>query len=315
MSGSLTFDAAGNLYGTTNEGGTYYGHGIVFELTPTGGGNWTETVVHDFANGSDGNSPYAGVIFDTHGNLYGVNIYGGTYNWGTAFEFSPNGGGGWTETELYSFDRNGTDGFNPLGTLIFDAAGNLYGTTFGGGLNGRGTVFELSPNGSGGWTETILYNFCSQSRCADGRNPFAGLIFDRSGNLYGTTTYGGSSFGGTVFELSPDGSGGWTETVLHNFNQNGTDGAYPEAALVFDAAGNLYGTTSGGGTYYYGTAFEMSPAGGGNWTETVLHSFNNDGTDGASPYAPLILDRSGNLYGTTEYGGTDNSGTVFEITP
>ena len=157
----------------------------------------------------------------------------------------------------------------------------------------------------------MLHNFnCNGT---DGAYPEAGLIFDTAGNLYGTTSEGGTYGYGTVFELTPQAGGGWTEQVLHNFN--GTDGAYPYASLIFDAAGNLYGTTSGGGTYSYGTVFELTPQAGGGWTEQVLYNFNGDGTDGANPYAGLIFDAAGNLYGTTLRGGTYGGGTVFELTP
>src|ERR1019366_6634594 len=200
------------------------------------------------------------------------------------------------EQVLHSFG-NGTDGNDPLGGLIFDASGNLYGTTLGGGTYGGGTVFELTPAGGGSWTETVLHNFDSNG--TDGFTPYAGLIFDSAGNLYGTTRWGGTYGGGTVFELTTAAGGGWTEQVLHSFDHNYTDGYYPQAGLIFDAAGNLYGTTSQGGTYvYWGTVFELTPAAGGDWTETVLHNFNQNGTDGYYPEAGLIFDAAGNLYGT-----------------
>src|SRR5664279_5403051 len=206
------------------------------------------------------------------------------------------------EQVLHNFNNNGTDGTFPQAGLIVDGAGNLYGTTSEGGTyiscsGGCGTVFELTPNGSGGWTETVLHNFNSNG--TDGANPYAGLIFDAAGNLYGTTTTGGTYYVGTVFELSPSQGGGWTEKVLYSFNYNGTDGNYPQASLTIDAAGNLYGTTWAGGPYGYGygTVFELTPAAGGGWTETVLHNFV--GTDGAAPLAGLIFDAAGNLYGTT----------------
>jgi uncharacterized repeat protein (TIGR03803 family) len=200
---------------------------------------------------------------------------------------------------------------------MLDAAGNLYGTTAGGGsargLNGYGTVFELTPTAGGGWTETVSHIF--ESTNTDGAHPLGGLISDAAGNLYGTT-YGNawdSGYGqGTVFELTRT-NGGWREKQLHTFN--GTDGAGPRASLILDAAGNLYGTTSGGGTYGAGTVFELTPIAGGGWAERVLHNFNNDGTDGAYPYGGLIFDAAGNLYGTTLYGGTYGNGTVFEIAP
>jgi uncharacterized repeat protein (TIGR03803 family) len=311
----LIFDGAGNLYGTTFVGGTYNG-GTVFELTPQAGGGWTEKVLYSFgANGADGDQPYAGLIFDGAGNLYGTTYDGGTYDAGTVFELTPQAGGGWTENVLHTFNDNGTDGYLPLGGLILDAAGNLYGTTQHGPSRKRngccGTVFELTPQTGGGWTEKVLYSFGGKH----GNEPNGGLVFDGAGNLYGTTIEGGTYSSGTVFELTPEAGGGWTEKVLHSFG-NGTDGIGPRGSLVFDGAGNLYGTTYDGGTYYLygGTVFKLTPKVGGSWTEKVLHSFGN-GTDGDQPYANLIFDAAGTLYGTTYVGGTYNRGTVFEITP
>ena len=217
----------------------------------------------------------------------------------------------WNEKVLHNFTNNGTDGFFPTSGLIFDAAGNLYGTTFNGGAYNRfGTVFELSPVPGGGWTETVLHSFNNDG--TDGWTPTAGLIFDAAGNLYGTTGSGGAYHGGTVFELSPMLGGGWTETILHSFG-NGTDGAGPGGgSLIFDAAGNLYGTTTLGGTFNCpsdgggcGTVFELTPTVGGAWTETVLYNFRR-GSDGHLPYAGLIFDATGNLYGTTLAGGIYN---------
>jgi uncharacterized repeat protein (TIGR03803 family) len=316
---SLIFDAAGNLYGTTNEGGTH-GYGTVFELTPIVGGGWTETVLYNFCsqtNCTDGEFPPASLIFDAAGNLYGTTNEGGTHGGGTVFELTPIVGGGWTETVLYNFcsQTNCTDGEFPLAGLIFDAAGDLYGTTWEGGAYGVGTVFELTPTAGGGWTEQVLHSFNG----GDGSYPYlGGLIFDAAGNLYGTTLWGGAYPSvGTVFELTPTAGGGWTEQVLHSFN--GADGFNPEDSLVFDAAGNLYGTTYEGGGYGYGTVFELTPTAGGGWTEQVLHSFDNNGTDGFYPEASLIFDAAGNLYGTTQAGGTSTCdggcGTVFELRP
>ncbi len=318
---SLIADAVGNLYGTTFMGGTY-GYGTVFELTrgPSAVG-WTEKVLHSF-NGTDGAGPYSGLIRDAAGNLYGTTQEGGTYSGiyctsgcGTVFELIPTVGGGWTQKVLHSF--NGTDGYDPEASLIFDAAGNLYGTTAEGTTHGCGAVFELTPTGGGGWTEIVLHSFVN----TDGCQPFAGLIFDVVGNLYGTAVYGGIYGRGTVFELTPAAGGGWTETVLHNFNE--TDGTFPFSGLIFDAAGNLYGTTFLGGDFTCygrscGTVFELTRSPNalrGGWTETVLHSFN--GTDGSGPNG-LIMDAAGNLFGTTQGGGTgyycpSGCGTVFEI--
>ena len=337
--GGLIFDAAGNLYGTTSQGGIhsncYQGStcGTVFELSPNGDGTWKEKVLHNFGNGTDGCVPYAGLIFDTAGNLYGTTSQGGIHischnsgiYGGTVFELSPREGGGWTERLLHSFGAYRRSRY-PTAALVFDAAGNLYGTADGGDT-GYGTVFELTPNQEGGWTELVRHNFGRGG--ADGYGPLGNLIIDAAGNFYGTTFGGGIHGGGTVFELSPTGGNGlWRETVLHSFG-NGTDGYGPFAGLIFDAAGNLYGTTESGGIHQTcpslppngcGTMFELSPRQDGGWTETVLHSF--DGTDGAGPAAGLIFDAAGNLYSTTANGGihqcsnnwgTFGCGTVFEI--
>jgi uncharacterized repeat protein (TIGR03803 family) len=308
--GALIFDASGNLYGTTPGGGTYAG-GTVFELIPQAGGAWEERVLHNFPDGKDGVGPQGALIFDASGNLYGATDFGGAYGIGTVFELTPKTGG-WGEKILHSFS-SGKDGFYPNGGLIFDTAGNLYGTTYSGdALYGYGRVFELTPK-TGGWGEKILQSFVGGNH---GAYPTAGLIFDTAGNLYGTTL-------STVFELTPE-SEGWAETILHSFSNNGTDGTYPEASLIFDAAGNLYGTTYSGGTGPCvggcGTVFELTPTGGGTWTETILYNFGNR-TDGI---AGLIFDASGNLYGATALGGTGpcsyygvvlGCGIVFELMP
>ena len=312
---TLAVDGAGNFYGTTVEGGIH-NLGTVFELSPREGGGWTERVLHSFGHGTDGTGPYANLVIDVVGNLYGTTQLGGIHNSGTVFELSPEEGGGWTEKVLHSFNDNGVDGSYPLAGLTFDAAGNLYGMTQQGGINscdGKncGTVFELSPRQDGGWTETVLHDFNNNGR--DGVNPQAGLIIDDSGNLYGTTYRGGIHNSGTAFELSPQQGGSWTETVLHSFGHD-SDGITPDANLTIDAAGNLYGTTYNGGIHGRGIAFELTPREGGGWTETVLHSFGN-GSDGANPYAGLIIDANGNLYGTTLAGGIHTAGTAFELSP
>ena len=263
--------------------------------------------LHRFQPGGRGGSaPNAGLVADLQGNFYGTTLGGGAFGLGTVFELAPDGHGGWKETVLHSF--NVTDGAQPYAGLVFDAAGNLYGTTQDGGANQTGTVFELSPDGHGGWKEAVLYSF---GRGTDGQYPSAGLVLDAAGNLYGTTTNGGDSNYGTVFELAPDGHSGWNETVLHSFNSQ--DGGDPNAGLNFDAAGNLYGTTSAGGAFRRGTVFELAPDGQGGWKETVLHSFN--GVDGAAPSDGLIFDAAGNLYGMTASGGPQSLGTVFELSP
>src|ERR1019366_4407129 len=217
----------------------------------------------------------------------------------TAILFMISTGAAAADNVLHNFNNDGTDGVNPQADLIFDAAGNLYGTTSQGGTSDAGTAFELTPAAGGTWTEKVLWSFGTGM---DGANPLAGLIFDGAGNLYGTTYNGGTSNSGTVFELTPAAGGTWTEKVLYGFD-GGANGGDPSAGLIFDAAGNLYGTTSFGGPYNHGTVFELMPAGGGSWTEQVLHNFGS-GTDGISPLAGLIFDGAGNLYGTTYHGGS-----------
>jgi uncharacterized repeat protein (TIGR03803 family) len=277
----LTFDASGHLFGATEMGGTD-GYGVVFELTQDSSDGWNEKFLHNFSHNGDGTYPRANLISDTSGNLYGVTIGGGVYDDGTVFELTRGEDGAWAEKILHSF--NATDGSDPSASLILDAAGNLYGTTFYGGSYRSGVVFELISDGGGHWTEKVLHSFSN----TDGANPSAGLIFDGAGNLYGTTPIGGANGQGTVFELMPGASGGWREKILHNFASSGTDGHNPWTALLFDASGNLYGTTSKGGAYNWGTAFELTPGNDGNWTEQILHTFNPTGGDGYDPVSALI---------------------------
>jgi uncharacterized repeat protein (TIGR03803 family) len=297
----LIFDSAGNLFGTTEEGGKTgcvigSGCGTVFKIALDG----TETVFYAFAGGSDGGDPIANLIKDKVGNLYGTTAAGGggacSGGCGTVFTLAPDG----TEAVLYAFGSNAAV---PAAGLIKDEPGDLFGTTVYGGLYGKGTVFELAANG----TETVRYSF----RREYGESPVAGLIKDKAGNLYGTAGGGGHRHYGIVFELAADG----TETVLHDFT-GGSDGLSPVAQLIKDKAGNLYGTTAGGGGGPCfdgcGTVFKLAPDG----TETVLHAFAG-GSDGAEPVAQLIKDKAGNLYGTTEEGGStgcgSGCGTVFKL--
>jgi hypothetical protein len=338
-SSNLIFDAAGNLYGTTSgyeDGYDGCNNGTVFELLPGANDAWTFKLLYGF---EDYGATPGGLVLDKAGNLYGPTLLGGSSGWGSVFELSPRSNGTWVETVLYSFDN--TDGSFPVGSLIFDKAGNLYGITAQGGTGncnhyGCGVVFELSREKNGQWTQTVLYNFND----ADGANPAAGLIADANGNLYGTTESGGFAGGeclggglpvrsvpgscGLVFEMAKGANGTWTETVLHYFSGNHGDGNYPAGTLTFDAVGNLYGTTELGGVvsgsdcekYGCGTVFELSPGVNGGWTETVVHRFGLVyGADGEFPEAGVILDKAGNLYGDTVNGGTYDVGTVFEITP
>jgi uncharacterized repeat protein (TIGR03803 family) len=253
---SVTFDASGNIFSMADSGGKHDG-GTIFELSPTTDGNWQETTLESFTL-KDGAYPAGNAVFDAAGNLYGATELGGDFNAGTVFELSPSPGGTWTYTVLYSFTGK-ADGYDPSSSVIFDAAGNLYGTTIEGGAFGDGTVFELSPNPDGTWTETVLYSFQGG---LDGSFPSSStLTFDKAGNLYGEAFGGGNDRCpggcGVVFELSPTGGGSWTESVPGWFN--GTDGWSPWQSLVFDADGNLYGTTQDGGAYGDGVVFELKP--------------------------------------------------------
>jgi uncharacterized repeat protein (TIGR03803 family) len=310
----LMLDAAGNLFGTTTNGGAY-GFGTVFMLTSNTDGNWSETVLYSFKGGQDGANPVAGLISDVNGNLFGTTRLGGggpcndDLGCGSVFELISGRDGPWSEKVIYAF--RGVDGLFPRGTLTFDVKGNLYGTTEGGGKSGHGTAFQLVQNGSGTWTEHVLHSFGAG---LDAATPYAGLILDDQGNLYGTALNGGVNGFGAVFELTPNAKGRWKERILHSFEHNGRDGALPFGSLVFDEGGNLYGTTADGGTFDYGTIFRLTPTAGGRWHETVLHSFEN--RPGCYPEAGLLLNPQGVLFGTT--GGSVNRGTlgsVFTLTP
>jgi uncharacterized repeat protein (TIGR03803 family) len=307
-SDSLIFDPAGNLYGTTVNGGSCCGN--VFQLTRGPGGQWTPKVLYNFCAVSgcpDGALPTAGLIFDAVGNLYGTTEAGGAYSYGTVFKLAPGAGGTWTETVLHSF--NGTDGLYPEASVIFDPAGKLYGTTNEGGVYSGGTVFQLRPGGGGQWIENVLHSF--NPAAEDGFYPYANLIFDAAGNLYGTTEEGGAYHAGTIVQLARGAHGTWTEKVLHSFN--GADGYSLRGGLIFDAAGNLYGTAYSGGAYAFGTVFEFSPRAGGKWTEKILHSFSS--ADGQGPVGGLVVNAAGKLYGATAEGGDSRAGTVFQLTP
>jgi uncharacterized repeat protein (TIGR03803 family) len=298
----LVQGADGNFYGTTvgggtatNCGGVGTGCGTVFRISPSG----TETTLYSFGSvPNDGNVPQAGLVQGSDGNLYGTTSAGGTNDAGTVFRISASG----TETTLYSFVGYPYDGYEPLAGLVQGSDGNLYGTTSAGGTSDQGTVFRISPSGS----YAILYSFVGYPY--DGAQPYAGLVQDGDGNFYGTTAFGGTNDGyGTVFRISPSG----TETTLYSFGSSPNDGNAPQAGLVQGSDGNFYGTTSAGGTNDAGTVFRISPSG----TETTLYSFGSSPNDGNAPQAGLVQGSDGNLYGTTSAGGTSDQGTVFRISP
>ncbi len=304
--GPLAFAPDGRPVGTTESGGNF---GTAFSVQPAGsvcgslGCAWKETVLHRFGGGTDGAQPLNGVVFDSAGNFYGTANLGGAYGNGAVFE-GTRSGQTWTESVLYSF-VGGTDAVNPVAGVTLDAAGNLYGTTSFGGANGVGSIYELASNGSG-WTESVLYSFTGGS---DGSAPVGGLISDAAGNLYGGTFFGGDNGGGVVYELSPNGSGGWTFNTIYSFT-----GYYgPYNTLTFDAQGNLFGTTEGGGAYGSGSVFKLTPGNNG-WTMTDLHDFAG-GSDGGLIYGGVAVDAQGNVFGVSPIGGDQNQGFVFEITP
>jgi uncharacterized repeat protein (TIGR03803 family) len=288
----LILDQAGNLYGTTMNGGTY-GYGTVFKTTSTG----QESLLHSFSNTQgDGAYPLGGLLMDAAGNLYGTTTSGGPFGMGIVFAVTSTG----QESTLYTFQTTLNDGAIPYAPLIMDTAGNLYGTTNDDGFPYVGAAFKLDSTGR----ESALYVFGSQS--GDGAHPTAGLIMDTAGYLYSTTINGGAYDLGTVFRLTP----AFQESVLYSFGAQSADAMHPEwGSLIFDTAGNLYGTTAAGGAYGWGAVFKLTSAG----QESVLYSFLGPPDDGGDPFAGLITDKAGNLYGTTAYGGAYGYGAVFKI--
>lgn len=323
----LVFDAMGNLYGTAPNGGSNAcigGCGTVFRLAPPAvrGGPWTFSVLYRFQGGRDGYRPYDGsLLLDGTGKIFGTTVVGGTstqcsgFGCGTVFELTPpaRSGGVWSEKVIHRFG-SGIDGATPFNGLIFDRRGNLYGTARSGGSFANGVVFKLVPPASRGaaWSEDILYHF--GSKAFDGLLPTCKLAFHDGGRLYGTTQSGGNGCTGggcgTVFRLTPpaDGHGAWTEDLLFSFHN--VDGEEPDAGVIFDRAGNIYGTTYIGG--FNGTVFRLTPQ-GGTWVETTLHQFTG-ADDGQGPVGDLI-GRGRSIFGVAHAGGVSGSGTVFEVVP
>jgi len=335
--GTLIIDSSGNLYGATGYGGTgkcmifggVVGCGTVYELSPPKkqGEAWTEKVLYSFKGDKDGQLAGESLTFDTRGNIFGATAYGGGYgscnepyyqHCGAIYELGPpkTKGGRWTEKVLHGF-KSGNDGASPNGGLVLDNKGAIYGTTYAGGNQdckygifvGCGTAFELKPptDKSGVWTEKQLHVFQNKS---DGGEPDCGIIFDSAGSLYGTAGGGNVSGGGIVFRLTKGSNGRWQESVLHWFSNNGPGASL--AGLLFDSAGNLYGTTIDG-AHSSGTVFRLKPPKSrrANWALSILYNFKGT-PDGHHPAASLIFDAAGNLYGTTEGGGSSNNGIVFE---
>ena len=308
----VVFGPDGALYGTTVYGGAA-GDGTVFKLQPSPTichsilCPWHETIVHSFAGGADGANPSSGLSFDSAGNFYGTTQNGGAGEYcgadcGVIYKFAP-ASGGWNETILYTFN-GGPDGENPSGGVVINAAGDFFGTCI--ECLPHGTVYELTPNGSG-YSKSTIYEFTS----ASGDYYPNGLIIDASGNLYGTTSYGGSGGGGVVYDLLPQGDQ-WFFNVLAALTNRNPHDYGPLAPPTMDAAGNLYGTSFSGGQYGAGSVFKLIPAGGG-WNYTDLYDFTG-GDDGGGPESPVVLDAQGNVYGTTYFYGFYYDGVAFKIT-
>jgi uncharacterized repeat protein (TIGR03803 family) len=308
----VTIDRQGNLYGTTVTGGSGScegGCGVVYKLTNSGG-TWTQTVIHAFTGGDDGSGPGARVTLDPGGDVYGMTPTGGTYGLGTVYKIHQEHDGTWSLTVIHAF-TGGADGSSGSAGRMILRHGLLFGAATAGGTYGSGVVFELRPRGAGGhWNFRTIYSFRGQP---DGSFPYGALLFDRGGNIYGTTYYGGVNGIGAVYKLSPRPIGEWNESVLYSFQDDGADGNSPIGNLVADRSGNLYGTTSEGGLGS-GTIFKLSSTGGGQWLETVVHSFQGQ-PDGAFPYNGMVVDGSGNIYGATVHGGANDDGAVYKFTP
>ena len=307
--GSLALDQAGNLYGTERGGGAY-GAGAAFELTPDKQGLWVKTVLHSFdCNDNEGCAPQTGLVFDAVGNLYGMTTTGGA-EFGSVFELKPNSRG-WDVNVLHDLGGRGA-------TPLLDDVGNLY-APLGQGEYGLGAVDELVR--SKGWKEASLYSFCPKRPCVDGWSPFAGVTWGSAGSLYGTTQYGGDSRYcgntgcGVVYQLTPDETGSWKETVLHSFPAFKGDGLILYSGVVLDKSGNVYGSTYQGGSIDCGVIFKLTPKANGTWEETILHDFTKL-SEGCSANT-LTFDAKGNLWGTAQ-GGTGckdgGCGVVFEMT-
>ncbi|HSY64693.1 MAG TPA: choice-of-anchor tandem repeat GloVer-containing protein [Terriglobales bacterium] len=303
---------------------------VTMGLAASSLGAGSETVLHTFTNGSDGSFPFSGLTLDTKGNLYGTTDTGGGGEFadGTVFQLTPKAGGGFNFQTIHAFSQAKGDGGNPAGSVVLDAAGNIYGTTSNGQIGGCGIVYELSPSKGGTYKETILHKFRGNN---DGCNSSGFVILDEAGNLFGATASGGGGVNntfcnhgcGTVFELTKNANGTFTEKVIHRFTGKNEDGRNPLGGLVFDKSGNLWGTTQVGGHSHSstcggadvcGTVFELTPNANGTWTESTLFSFSDNST-GFNPVTNLVVDDEGNLYGTTVNGGPSLEGLVFKLTP
>jgi uncharacterized repeat protein (TIGR03803 family) len=308
----VTLDAHGNLYGTAVTGGSGScegGCGVVYKLTKSGS-RWTQSVIHKFTGGTDGSGPGSPVAFDSKGNFYGTTPTGGAHGLGVVYQLKPNPTG-WSFQVIHAF-TGGIDGNGgSAGHLLVDTAGNLFGVCTVGGANGFGNVYEISRSGSA-WVFNTLYSFKDQP---DGASPYGAVVFDKSGNLFGTTYYAGANDKGTVYKLTHNPNGTWTEGVLYSF-KGGTDGASPISSLVPDSGGNFYGTTSEGGASACGCGviFKLAKGTSGKWTESVVYRFPGTPSPGFA-YNGMVSGTAANFYGATVHGGSDNDGALYELIP
>jgi uncharacterized repeat protein (TIGR03803 family) len=288
---------------------------LIATLMVVPGARAEEKILYQFTGGADGSSPRYSLIFDRSGNLYGTTFWGGAYGAGTIFTLTQNVGGSWDESVLYSFTGGADGGYPDWGGLGFDSAGNLYGVTYGGGRYGLGTVYKLTRNADGTWTESVLHQFTGGK---DGAQPRTKPVFDAQGNLYAAAAYGGAYGCGTVFEMMPGPNNLWTYRVLHQFAHK--PACSPWVGLVSDKAGNLYGTARdtvlgcSSPPLECGTVFKLTPGQNNVWTYSMIHQFSG-GKGGSDPVFGLVCDDAGNLYGTAARGGENSAGVLYELTP
>ena len=307
----VTLDASGNLYGTAvtgGGGGCEGGCGVAYRLT-NGGGTWTQSVIHTFTGGDDSSGPGAGLTIDDSGNIYGMAPTGGKFFAGTIFEMQPAKGGTYKFKVIHAF-TGGKDGIGGSAGRLVPRDGELFGAATAGGVNGAGTIYQLSPTGRGKWKFKTLYAFRGS---LDAGFPYGGLAFDALGNIFGTTYYDGANDVGAVYELSQKNNGMWKERVLYSFD-GGSDGNGSIANVNFDTDGNMYGTTSEGGSDGDGVIFRLAPGRKNSWTESIAHNFAGP-PDGAYAYNGMVGDGANNFFGATVHGGADDEGAIYQFTP
>jgi uncharacterized repeat protein (TIGR03803 family) len=314
---NLTFDSAGNAYGTTAAGGDF-GWGTVFKLAPNPDGSWTESVLYSFSGFGDGLSPHGGVIFDDAGNLYGTTVAGGVGGicagdgCGVVFRLAPNPDGTWTQSVIYNF-TGGNDGFGPGSGLVrLPKTGDLFGTTPDGGADGMGVVYQLRENKHGNWRLKVIHTFTGGND--GGIGSLGSLLLDGDGNIFGIAELGGKHGAGTAYEIRLTKAGHWRLRTIYAF-QGQPDAGFPYGGLIFDKESNVYGTTYFGGANGVGSVYKLTRQPGDTWSESVLYSFKG-GKDGAMSTATLFRDADGNLYGTTSEGGNlgCSCGVIFKMT-